>query len=334
MMSNQSITYFLFEETAQSLTENKSFNEILNQFTDGGSHQDWQQHLCLTLNYHQSEIPWNLLRALEIDLLKDAKTIVCCDPISIQMTHRGAYCWGQAALSMSTEDAQTIVSQINQLLMRDGEQFLLTDDLQWLYICNEQLELNQSSFVHLIGKDLFDFRYQGKDERRWSRLATEIQMLIKQLMDYKKIEACSPEASVAVHFWGDTRVNFENAFLTHESDKTDEHEANIIVYSSDQKLNKFVQKNKAIVKEFSEISELANNAEQEKALSGENEIIIITNSMSSSLTEMIKNQLQINQPIKIVVQDKIFLKKTKMGNSIFNRIFEKLFSNLNFGRAK
>jgi len=331
MMSNQSITYFLFEETAQSLTENKPFNEIFDQFAVGELHQDWQQHLCLNLNYHQSEIPWNLLRALEIDLPKQAKTIVCCDPISIQMTHRGAYCWGQAALSISAKDAQTIVTQINQLLMSDSEQFLLTEDLQWLYISNEQLELNQSSFVHLIGKDLFDFRYQGKDERRWSSLATEIQMLIKQLMDYKKIEACSPEASVAVHFWGDTRVNFENAFSTQ---KTDEHEANIIVYSSDQKLNKFIQKNKVMVKEFSEISKLADKAGQEKTSSEENKIIAITNRMNSSLAAIIKNQLHINQSIKIVVQDKIFLKKTKMGNSIFNRAFEKLFSNLNFGRAK
>ena len=321
VISKLPITYFLFEETAQSLTENNFFNEILVQFSDGESHQDWQQHFCSTLNYHQSEIPWNLLRALEINLPKDAKTIVCCDPISIQMTHRGAYCWGQAALSISKEDAQTIVAHINQTLMEQGELFLLTDDLQWLYISNESLELKECSFEHLIGKDLFDFRYQGKDERRWSSLATEIQMLIKQLMDYKKIESCSPEASVAVHFWGDTEMNFKNAFLTHHTNRTDEHDPNVIVYSSDEKLNKFLQVNNVVVKELGEVLELNNGMEQEKAPLIENKIIIVANRMSSSLAEIIKNQLQINQPIRIVVQDKILLKGTEPKRSIFKKLF-------------
>ncbi|MCF6194163.1 MAG: hypothetical protein L3J46_07510, partial [Kangiellaceae bacterium] len=72
VLSKKPINCFLFEETAQSLTGNKSFNQLLDQFTDGESHQDWQQHLCSALNYHQAEIPWNLLRALEVELPKEA----------------------------------------------------------------------------------------------------------------------------------------------------------------------------------------------------------------------------------------------------------------------
>lgn len=325
-----SITYFLINETAQSLAESKIFSETSDQFTEKQSHENWQEHFCLALNYHKTEIPWNLLRASDLELAKEVQTIVCCDPISIQMTHRGAYCWGQTPLSLSKEDAHLIVEKINETLMGEGEQLLLVDDLAWLYISNEKLDLKEASFERLIGKDLFDFRYQGHSQSRWSRLATEMQMLIKQLMDYKKIEPCSPEASVAVHFWADTSDTFENAFLRHRKNQADDHNTNLIVYSSDERLNEFIRKNNVIVNSLGKFSELDEGSDKEKVSLEENKILIVSEKINQSLSDIITMQIKDNKPIEIVVQDRILATTTDSKTSIFTR----LLSILNFGEIK
>jgi hypothetical protein len=124
----------------------------------------------------------------------------------MQMTHRGAYLWGQQGVEFSQEQVIRIIANINEKLMDDGECFYLLNNQQWLYTSTQELELNAPSFENYIGKDMFGFSYPGKDGSRWDRLATEIQMLIKQMMDYQGLPAVSAEHLINVHFWGNTKA--------------------------------------------------------------------------------------------------------------------------------
>ncbi len=167
---------------------------------------DWQLEFSQRVGLDGHSIPWNLLRATHFKLPPDTKTIVCCDPVMMQMTHRGAYLWGQQGIGFSQEQVIRIIANINEKLMEEGESFYLLNDQQWLYTSTQEFELNLPSFENYIGKDMFGFSYPGKDGSRWDRLATEIQMLIKQMMDYQGLPAVSAEHLMNVHFWGNTKA--------------------------------------------------------------------------------------------------------------------------------
>jgi len=94
--------------------------------------------------------------------------------------------------------------------MGDGENFYMLDNDQWLYTSTKQLDLKQSSFENYIGKDIFGFRYSGKDGQFWQRLATEIQMLIKQMMDYQGLTPVPAEMILNVHFWADSELQLKD----------------------------------------------------------------------------------------------------------------------------
>lgn len=165
-------------------------------------HDGWESLFCQWVDYPNRCLPWAVLRAEEFEISSDVKTCVCCDPIAIQMTHRGAYCWGQAPLELSRKDALFIIAQINEQLMNQDECFYLLDNHRWLFTSKKHIELQEDSFERLIGTDLFNFKYSGKDGAFWQRLATEIQMLIKQLVDYKGLASPPQESTIGVHFWG------------------------------------------------------------------------------------------------------------------------------------
>lgn len=195
--------------------------------------KSWQEPLCDQLKVPQ--IPWDQLRAFMLDIAKEVKTVVCCDPVMMQMTHRGAYLWGQQLLTFSEQEQHKIIQQINLKLMEEGECFYFVNQGQWLYTNQKAIPLDQPSFEEYIGKDMFGFSYSGKEGRYWDRLATEIQMLIKQMMDYQGLTAPSPEMIVNVHFWGNSHSRtIDEARLTSETETT--------VYSADKLLKIFCQK--------------------------------------------------------------------------------------------
>jgi hypothetical protein len=168
---------------------------------------DWQFELCRELGDQTFKIPWNLLRAQQFELPDEINTAVCCDPILMQMTHRGAYLWGQEQINFSKEEVIGIIAQINQQLMREGESFYMLNEKQWLYVNKEAKQLGLDSFENSIGKDRFGFSYPGKDGVFWDQLATEIQMLIKQMIDYQGLTAPAPEMMINVHFSGNTQAS-------------------------------------------------------------------------------------------------------------------------------
>ena len=159
------LTIYFPENSCQQLLALQCFKNSKHDFTESKLDSDWQKEFCSEFSDNtepsdsDKNIPWNQLRAMQFNIEADTQTIVCCDPVMMQMTHRGAYLWGQQPLEFSKEDVIRIIAQINQQLMGEGECFYLLDNNQWLYTNKKKIELSQASFEEYIGKDMFGFSY-------------------------------------------------------------------------------------------------------------------------------------------------------------------------------
>lgn len=170
-------------------------NIVIEQLT-----KNWQTIFCEFIGYKNKGLPWTQLRVAQFDLPKTVKIACRCDPVLMQMTHRGAYMLGQSPLNLLHNDAIRIVAQINERLMGDGEYLYLCDKNAWLYTSNKSRKLDFHPIEDLIGKDVFNYPYQGEDSEFWQKMSTEIQMLIKEMIDYQGLPASAPETMINVHF--------------------------------------------------------------------------------------------------------------------------------------
>ncbi|MDH5630993.1 MAG: hypothetical protein OEY96_12650 [Gammaproteobacteria bacterium] len=200
MSKQKTLKIFLPDLTIQQLTELKLLDVDSNKLAIEKMPDDWQSLFCDVIGYPQNDLPWTYLKAEQLELPKSMKTAVCCDPVMMQMTHQGAYMLGQAPLDLTTEQALIMLSQINDRLMEDGEALYQIDKLSWLYVTEKTLELESAPIQKLVGKDMFNFAYGGKDKSYWDRLGMEIQMLIKELSDYQKLIDLPEESLMNVHF--------------------------------------------------------------------------------------------------------------------------------------
>lgn len=161
---------------------------------------DWQSQFCNFVGHKANDLPWTKLRLAQFELNSKIKTACCCDPVLLQVTHRGAYMLGQNPLNLTQNDAIRVVAQINERLMEEGENLYLIDRHAWLYTSEEEKSLSSLAVKDLVGKDMFNYPYAGEDASYWQRLSNEIQMLIKQMIDYQGLAAPSSESMLSVHF--------------------------------------------------------------------------------------------------------------------------------------
>ncbi len=206
----QSAVFLLPQVSYHQLEGLGFFSEHSEQIEVSQLTQDWETVLCEKLGYSIPTLPWSLLRKQQFNLSSKVQTVCCCDPVVNQVTHRGAYMLGQSQLNLSPNDAIQIVTKINETLMESHEQVYLIDQFSWLYCSEKPLDLQSETIGDLTGKDLFNFSYQGKDTEFFSRLNNEIQMLIKQMVDYDSIPAPSGESILNVHFYDCLDLNREN----------------------------------------------------------------------------------------------------------------------------
>ncbi len=295
------------------LSENKNI-----QFKLSENKKSLNEILCQSIGYDGVDLPWNQLRALQFNLGKhfhtaDQKhTLACCDPVMMQVTHRGAYLWGQDSLKFSTEDVMAIIAQINDKLMDEGEFFYLLNNKQWLYVNEKNIELSQNSFESEIGRDQFGFKYNGKDNRFWNRLATEIQMLIKQMIDYQGLTSVSEESLVNVHFWGDSNNQINSNIKVSKT-------SDVKIISNNDLIKTFADKAKIETEKLVSINEVIESTDKTN-------IIISFSSDGSWLDNLIEemsslkfdNKNRINK-LKIILQDKIIEITPKL--SFFQKLF-------------
>jgi len=311
-MENSSISLFVTELSAAQLESTGALNEYSDSLTEKPLVDDWQSEFISEIEFSGDIIPWNWLRAKQFNLAEEVRTVVCCDPVVMQMTHRGAYLWGQQSLSLSTEEAIQIVAYINEQLMEEGEVFYMLNNNQWLYTNEKKIEIRQPSFEQYVGKDMFGFSYSGSQGMFWQKLATEIQMLVKQMVDYQGISSLPPEHILNVHFWGNSNPVLESEIL--EVDRS-----NRLILSDDIHIESLAKQQNIPFGSLIKISTLLESKENEL----EHISILLSNHKSVDLSSLVDNFIQLAnrfdiKEIRIVTTDKIleFSNRT----SIWNRI--------------
>jgi len=274
------------------------------------SHEDWENQFCDELGLSTKNLPWNQLRGLQFDIEPNTDTVVCCDPVMMQMTHRGAYLWGQQQLEFSKEDVIRIIAQINQQLMGDDECFYLVDNNQWLYTNKREIALDQASYEESIGKDMFGFSYAGQEGNYWDKLATEIQMLIKQMMDYQGLTPAPAEMIVNAYFWGDSKIKINSPFEKSEA-------SDIRIFVSDNLIELFVKASDvgyAAVPDFVPATSTNDTA---------NNILVIKQDDRIDVSQLVADVIDYSKTnavcsVRFVTQDKIISLKKEY--SVFKKI--------------
>ncbi|MCW8879209.1 MAG: hypothetical protein OQJ89_07655 [Kangiellaceae bacterium] len=196
----KTLTVYLPEISAHELIEQGLFHEFADKVIVEALEQDWQTYLSEEIGFESDLLPMTLLMAEQFQLSKNINTAISCEPVLVQMTHRGAYMIGQGQLELTPNDAIRIVTKVNEVLMNEGEQLYLVDQNRWLFTSEKKIELQSELVTNLIGKDLFNYQYQGRDSEYFQKLNTEIQMLIKQMADYGDLPQATAETVINVHF--------------------------------------------------------------------------------------------------------------------------------------
>ncbi len=212
----------------------------------------WQSQFCHQVGYSGEALPETQIRVSQLNLTS-IKSASCCDPVMMQLTHRGAYMMGQDPLQLSVVDSKKIVDQINKRLMNPGEKIYWLDSNQWLFTSEKNCSLVAPGIDELIGKDMFNFSYSGEDGRYFQQLATEIQMLIKQMIDYQGLLATPPETMMNIHF-------HDQKNLTEIGKLAELNQNNLVIYTDSSMIRTFCQKSslKCFDLELSDIAESLN----------------------------------------------------------------------------
>jgi len=304
-INRESISFYFPDYSSEKLFSLVELDSEIFKSEDIELSGSWEDVFCRELELSDKTLPWNQLRALQLNINECVQTVACCDPVIMQMTHRGAYLWGQQALDFSEEEAIRIIAEINQQLMTDGECFYLLDNNRWIYTNVKHIELNEPGFEQQIGKDQFGFCYSGKDGKFWQQLANEIQMLIKQMMDYQGLTQTPAEMMVNVHFWGDTKRKSDSVFEKSKSNA-------LKVYVSDNLIECYVNESGIEYANLSRIDEVFNESENKL----KQQLVVVTDKDDLKLSKLVTKTINHSKEntrisIRLITQDKILsLKKT------------------------
>lgn len=197
----KSVDFLLPQVSAEQLQQQGVFYEHLEEIDFLPLDADWENIFCEKVGFESDNLPWSFLRKQQFQLSENIQSVCCCDPVINQLTHQGAYMIGQAPIALSPNDAIRIVTKINETLMGEDEQIYMVDQFSWIYCSEKKLELGSQNIGDLVGKDMFNFSYKGKDAEHFKRLNMEIQMLIKQMVDYGELTEPTPETLINLHFY-------------------------------------------------------------------------------------------------------------------------------------
>jgi hypothetical protein len=312
-MEFQSVTLYLTDFSAAEVSQLDSFKQYSDSLSELELAGDWQLEFAQQIGIDGYSIPWNLLRASHFNLPKNTRTIVCCDPVLMQMTHRGAYLWGQQGIDFSQEEVIRIIANINEKLMQPGESFYLLNERQWLFVSDKEIELNLPSFESYIGKDMFGFSYSGKDGVWWDKLATEIQMLIKQMIDFQGLRTVAAEHLINVHFWGNTKSRLP-------SEITPSLRPSHWIVSNDSQMESLSHFYKIKYKPIEQLHQVINEPRQQACQLS----VVLSNQQGLDLDSVFERLLQLVnqnqlQEFKVITANKQILFKAKQ--SFWRKLF-------------
>jgi len=309
----KSLKVFLPQIAAYQIEDLALFTGCHDEINFQPLKQDWQELFCLSVGFSNNDLPWTLLRLAQFNIKPSVKIACCCDPVMMQLTHRGAYMMGQSPLQLTQNDAIRIVAQINERLMGEGENLYLVDKHAWLFTSEKEYSLSSEKWQALIGKDMFNFSYSGIDASHWQRLNAEIQMLLKQMVDYQGLAKPPAETMMNIHFSDPISLNNKKPIPFINND--------LVTVVSDNSL----------IKTFCSHTFLKRkNLQSINQVDSENSVVIAFDNEKENYIDILKYWMETRSTKKVkisqvVCQDGIFEFKHKSQKSRLSNLFDRLF---------
>ncbi len=122
------------------------------------------------------DVPLAHFRAKHLPQMIEDKQLWCLDPVYIQIDQEQAVLLANTQLELDEYEARHLIEDLNTHLAEDGLCIHYLNPHQWVLEGN--LELNTRTMHDVMQKNINPFQPQGRDERRWSKLINEIQMLL------------------------------------------------------------------------------------------------------------------------------------------------------------
>ncbi|MDF2690386.1 MAG: hypothetical protein K0S29_241 [Gammaproteobacteria bacterium] len=125
------------------------------------------------------------------------------DPVRMQVGQETVYCLGQQDLHISSEEAKSLIDDVNTLLQEDNLNLMMGDNPMHWYLLIEARDFQTTALSRVIAKPIRDYLPQGIAGRLWQKRLTEIQMLLKAHPVNIKRQNLGLAAVDSVWFWGE-----------------------------------------------------------------------------------------------------------------------------------
>lgn len=184
------------------------FSSLLSHYKrDDTSSVGLDRSLFSTLGLSiEEELPVAQYRYTNNNNQKVPQMLICADPVhceaginDITLTH--------VIDDLTREEAEEIISQLNQHFDQDGLEFLLDDEQHWYLALAplqplQQLEpFKSTELEHVMRKNIFPFLPQSK-VRNWKVIQNEVQMLLHLSSINQSREIAGLPTVNSLWFWG------------------------------------------------------------------------------------------------------------------------------------
>jgi hypothetical protein len=109
---------------------------------------------------------------------KAGRWMMRADPVMIQPNRDHLVLLGNAAIEISQQDCEQIVSDINDTYGDTEWQIRVVSSTQWVIEQEKAEDITTHGLSHVVGKNINDFLPQGEDSKKWHALMNELQMFL------------------------------------------------------------------------------------------------------------------------------------------------------------
>lgn len=149
----------------------------------------------------QDELPAAAIR-LHADQQPVAEAMWCCDPVTLQADRDSAVLLGNEHLSITADESDTLLADLNQHFTEQGLRFSSVTPQQWLVQLPRALTLTTTPLNQAQWQDVRHCAVAGIDAQQWRVWLNEIQMLLHQHpVNQRREEHATPPIN-SVWLWG------------------------------------------------------------------------------------------------------------------------------------
>jgi len=132
---------------------------------------------CLGLSLPAgAELPIAYYRAINHEI--NEQSILCLDPVHIQIDRDEAVLVANESLDISKDDALQVINDLNQHFQQDGLAIHYHNEHQWLM--TGDISIDTFSMSDVMFRNMNEYQATGRDAKKWRSIINEVQMLLHE----------------------------------------------------------------------------------------------------------------------------------------------------------